>query len=46
MTTPIIIRETGKNDGTFTATVQFDPYGAAYPITVSNPFSEQEETRL
>jgi Tfp pilus assembly protein PilF len=46
MTAPIIIREINKTDQTFTATVQFDSYGAPYEITVSNPFSEQEEARL
>lgn len=46
MTTPIIIREVKKNEESFAATVQFDPYGAPYEITVSDPFSEPEEARL
>lgn len=46
MTTPIIIREVQQNEEDFAATVQFDPHGAPYPITVSDPFSEEEEARL
>ena len=45
MTTPIIIREKQKNKEGFAATVQFES-GAPYDITVSDPFSEQEEKRL
>ena len=46
MTTPIIVSEVKKTEGGFTASVQFDPHGAPYEITISDPFSEQEETRL
>ena len=46
MTPPIIIREVEKNEDSFAATVQFDPYGAPYEITVSDPFSKAEEERL
>ena len=46
MTTPITIREVKKNEKSFAATVQFDVHGAPYEITVSDPFSEQEEAHL
>jgi len=46
MTTPIIIREESKSNDTFAATVQFDPHGAPYEISVSHSFSEQEEEQL
>ncbi len=46
MATPIIVREVKKNKKSFAATVQFDPEGAPYEITVTDPFSEQEEDLL
>ncbi len=46
MTAPIIIRETGKDEQSFVATVQFDTHGAPYAITVTNPFSEKQEKEL
>src|SRR3990172_11327253 len=46
MPSPIIIRETGKSEKGYAATVQFDTYGAPYEIAVSNPFLQQEEERL
>ncbi|MFM7716761.1 MAG: CHAT domain protein, partial [Microcystis sp.] len=41
----LTIREEGINDGGFTATLNFAG-GNSYPITVTDPFSNQEEKQL
>ncbi|MCA2719186.1 tetratricopeptide repeat protein [Microcystis sp. M169S2] len=41
----LTIREEGINDGGFTATLNFDS-GNSYPITVTDPFTNQEEKDL
>ncbi|MCA2655404.1 tetratricopeptide repeat protein [Microcystis sp. M061S2] len=41
----LTIREEGINDGGFTATLNFDS-GNSYPITVTDPFTNQEEKQL
>jgi len=46
MSAPVIIKESGKNEQGFSATVQFDTHSAPYSITVSNPFSEKQEKEL
>ncbi len=46
MSIPIIIREINKNEEAFAATVQFNTHGVPHEVTVSNPFSEEEEARL
>jgi len=46
MPIPIIIREQSSSTGSFSATVQFDTYGAACPITITNPHSHEQEEQL
>ena len=41
----LTIREEGINDGCFTASLNFDS-GNSYPITVTDPFTNQEEKQL
>ncbi|TRU33244.1 MAG: tetratricopeptide repeat protein [Microcystis aeruginosa Ma_MB_F_20061100_S20] len=41
----LTIREEGINDGGFTASLNFDS-GNSYPITVTDPFTNQEEKQL
>ncbi|MCA2939546.1 MAG: tetratricopeptide repeat protein [Microcystis sp. M113S1] len=41
----LTIREEGMNDGGFTASLNFDS-GNSYPITVTDPFTNQEERQL
>ncbi|TRU23773.1 MAG: tetratricopeptide repeat protein [Microcystis aeruginosa Ma_QC_B_20070730_S2] len=41
----LTIREEGMNDGGFTASLNFDS-GNSYPITVTDPFTNQEEKDL
>ncbi|NCS15260.1 MAG: tetratricopeptide repeat protein [Microcystis aeruginosa G13-12] len=41
----LTIREEGMNDGGFTASLNFDS-GNSYPITVTDPFTNQEEKQL
>ena len=43
--TLISIRETGRTDDDFAATLSFDNQGE-YPIVIRPPFSQQEEERL
>ncbi|MCP4119827.1 MAG: tetratricopeptide repeat protein [Desulfobacteraceae bacterium] len=42
----ICIREVKRNEEDFTATVQFGVQGEPYEITVSDPFSNEQEERL
>ncbi len=46
MSVQIIIREVGKNKDGFAATVQFGNEGEAYEISITNPFSKEDDKRL